>query len=65
MVDEIGITAGEIWAALNQSGNLTLAQLKKKIETSPNQLQQGIGWLAREGKLTMTKHGNSFMLSLQ
>ena len=52
MVNKIGETAGDIWAALvEESKAMTVSQLKKKTKLPENLLYMGIGWLAREDKL--------------
>jgi DNA-binding transcriptional regulator GbsR (MarR family) len=54
MVNEIGETAGEIWAALVvENGAMTFSQLKKKTRLPEDLLCMGIGWLAREDKLKL------------
>ena len=44
----IGTWAGQVWNALNESGKLTVKGLKKEKE-----LYAALGWLAREGKVSM------------
>ena len=44
----IGTWAGQVWNALNESGKLTVKGLKKATE-----LYAALGWLAREGKVSM------------
>ena len=43
----IGTWAGQVWNALNESGKLTVKGLKEK------ELYAALGWLAREGKVSM------------
>jgi hypothetical protein len=47
----IGEAAGKIWKALNVTGFMGRAQLAKATGLSNDLLNQGVGWLAREGKL--------------
>lgn len=65
MIHEIGETAGQVWQVLNENGAITFPQLKKKVKTSEELLNQSIGWLAREDKLTMEKNGKSLRLTLK
>ena len=55
MNEEIGTMAGEIWRALDANGEMTLAKLKKELQASGPLLDWGIGWLAREGKIDLTR----------
>ncbi len=66
MVNEIGETAGEIWAALDENnGAMTVSQLKKKTKLPEDLLCMGIGWLAREDKLQFSGTSESFEVSLK
>ena len=55
IVQQIGETAGKIYRSLEARKEQALSDLKKatKIENT-DLLLQGIGWLAREGKLNIT-----------
>jgi len=63
-METIGQTAGQIWEYLDRKGESTLAKLSKDLDLDNNFTQMGIGWLAREGKVSVTKKGNSTKLSL-
>lgn len=65
MIKEIGETAGKIWDLLNNSGEVSLAQIKKNIDGSADHINQSLGWLAREDKLSIVKNGNSLRVSLK
>ena len=60
----IGLTAGQIWEYLDKKGESTLAKMSKDLDLDSNFANLGIGWLAREGKINVTKRGNSTKLSL-
>ena len=48
MIYEIGETAGRVWQILNENGQTTLTQLKKKVNGSADLLNQAIGgWLVK------------------
>ena len=64
MQEEIGTTAGAIWQALNGKGELSLPSLKQQIEAKSPIFDWAIGWLAREGKLTITRHQKSYRVRL-
>lgn len=63
--EQIGSTAGAIWALLSQNGKSTLAALKKEIDAPSDLVLAGVGWLAREEKLEFTTSGRSVKLSLK
>ena len=50
-VGEIGAVAGQIWHYLEDSGPVTMTQLAKQIDAPRDVVMQGVGWLAREGKV--------------
>lgn len=49
----IGTWAGQVWNALNESGKLTVKGLKKATKLKEKELYAALGWLAREGKVSM------------
>lgn len=49
----IGTWAGQVWNALNESGKLTVNGLKKATKLKEKELYAALGWLAREGKVSM------------
>ena len=65
MQEEIGSTAGIIWHALNEKDELSLAQLKKKVNGKTPIFDWAVGWLAREGKIVITREKRSFCLRLK
>jgi len=52
--EKIGQAAGAIWTKLHDKGTtgLGLTDLKKVAGFTQDELLAGIGWLAREGKLS-------------
>lgn len=48
----IGCWAGQIWQALNEADAVGLKQLQKMTKLKAKELPYGLGWLAREGKIT-------------
>ena len=59
MMEMIGEAAGQIWNYLHVNGETTLAKMKKDLDLKANFAEMGLGWLAREGKVEMTKKGTS------
>lgn len=65
MEAEIGTAAGLIWRYLRQHGATTLAKLKNGTKLADQPLLMGLGWLAREGKLTLVRERRSLQISLR
>lgn len=62
---EIGSTAGNVWAYLNDNGPTSLAALKKNLPDSNDFIIAAIGWLAREDKLDFQPSGRTFKVTLK
>jgi hypothetical protein len=65
MQEQIGTAAGVIWTHLNQSGECSLAQLKKATGLSAPLCDWAIGWLARENVVTLTQNKRSYLIALK
>lgn len=65
MLEEIGITAGEIWHYLDEYDEASVGKLTQELKKTERQISLGIGWLAREGKLKIEKRNRAtyFMLN--
>jgi len=63
--EQIGLTAGDVWHLLNQSGPQTLAQLKKGLNGGAEFLPFAIGWLAREDKVEIAADKKSIRVHLK
>ena len=59
MMETIGQTAGQIWNYLNENGETSVAKMKKELDLKGNIAELGLGWLAREGKVEMSKKGTT------
>lgn len=64
MITEIGIVAGDIWHYLDEKGNATLDQLVKGIAKPKELLLMSLGWLAREGHVTVQGKETGYLSSL-
>ena len=64
MMEVIGQSAGKIWEYLNNNGEVTLAKIKKELDLDGNFAELGLGWLAREGKVDISKKGTSTKVKL-
>ncbi len=65
MQEEIGSTAGIIWHALNDRGELSLAKLKKAVSGKTPVFDWAVGWLAREDKIVITPTKRSFRIKFK
>jgi hypothetical protein len=62
--DSIGTIAGQVWQYLNTHGSVTLSKLAREIEAPRDLVMQGVGWLAREGKIAFHEGPRSKTISL-
>jgi len=65
METEIGNAAGNIWRYLDKHGETTLAGLKQGAKLSDQLLLMGVGWLAREDKLSFAKEGRTMKIGMK
>ena len=63
-VANIGAVAGMIWNYLDVSGPVTVSKLAKDIEAPRDAVMQGVGWLAREGKIRFDETPRSKVIAL-
>jgi len=63
-LESIGTVAGCIWEDLAQHGPMTLSRLAKEIAVPRDLVMQGVGWLAREGKVIYRKGSRSKLIDL-
>jgi len=63
-VGNIGAVAGLIWNYLDVSGPVTVSKLAKDIEAPRDAVMQGVGWLAREGKIRFDETPRSKVIAL-
>jgi len=60
----IGSIAGIIWHYLEENGPVTLSKLAKDMDAPRDTVMQGVGWLAREGKVRFDETPRSKLISL-
>lgn len=65
MIDVIGEAAGKIWQFLNAHGEASVNKVTTETGLGKNDVQRGIGWLAKEGKLNIEMKGRVETLSLK
>lgn len=64
--EKAGIIAGKIWNALNEQGTLAGKDLKKAAgKLNDKDLFLGLGWLAREGKITTAETEKDITVTLK
>lgn len=64
MITEIGITAGHIWHYLDEKKQATLEELMKSIGEKREMILMSLGWLAREGHVTLLEDKGIYRVSL-
>jgi hypothetical protein len=64
-ITQIGETAGSIWQVLNTKGPQTIAKLVKETGGPRDVVMQGLGWLAREGKVNIEEEARTRVVSLK
>jgi hypothetical protein len=64
-ITQIGEAAGTIWQILNTRGSLTIAKLVKEIDAPRDVVMQGLGWLAREDKISIDEEARTRVVSLK
>ena len=63
-VPNIGTMAGRIWHELSINGPMSVSALVKRIDVPRDYVMEGIGWLAREGKIIIHEEGRVRMVRL-
>ena len=55
----IGMAAGSVWTYLSENGPASISKISETLRLDRNEIQRAIGWLAREGKLSIERKGKS------
>ncbi len=64
MTGQIGSIAGDIFHLLDRHGEASLNDLKKELKQTPAMIQMGVGWLAREDKIVISRKGAGYLVRL-
>lgn len=64
MIEKIGTNAGKVWTLLDGAGRQNLKDVKKSTKLTDKDLYAAIGWLAREGKITLGEVEKELYISL-
>ena len=62
--EAIGAAAGKVWKYLSENGQASPSTLSKRAGLDNNEVQRALGWLAREGKITVARKGKDELISL-
>ncbi len=65
-IESIGTWAGEVYKALESTDTkiLGLKGLKKATKLKKDELMAALGWLGREGKITLTTNDEDIVVAL-
>ena len=65
-IESIGTWAGEVYKALESADTkiLGLKGLKKDTKLKKDELMAALGWLGREGKITLTTNDEDIVVAL-
>lgn len=65
-IESIGTWAGEVYKALENSDTrmLGLKLVKKATKLKKDEIMAAIGWLGREGKVTITENDEDLVITL-
>jgi hypothetical protein len=64
MITEIGIIAGEIWHYLDKHEQATLNELVKGTKKPKDLVLMSLGWLAREGHVSLGDEKTGYLSRL-
>lgn len=65
MADSIGSAAGKLWKYLDKNGASSATKIAKDTKLDAKNVQRAIGWLAKEGKLTIEMNGRTETIALK
>jgi hypothetical protein len=64
MNNEVGLTAGDVYQKLTAKGQLSMSRLKKEVNQNDVLVAMAVGWLAREGKIKLSRDRNTLTVAL-
>ena len=65
MLNTIDDAAGKVWQYLDQNGSASVTKITNETGINKNDVQRAIGWLLKEGKLSIEAVGRTETLSLK
>jgi hypothetical protein len=60
-----GVKAGIVWEALNQNGPGTIGDIVEVTGLRRELVYGALGWLSREDKISVERHGRAIVFSLR
>lgn len=65
-IESIGTWAGEVYKALeaNPTNGLGMKSLKKTTKLKKDELMSALGWLGREGKISLSSNDEEIVVTL-
>lgn len=65
-IESIGTWAGEVYKALDSTEThlLGLKEIKKATKLKKDEIMAALGWLGREGKVTLTQNDEDIVVTL-
>lgn len=63
-IESVGTVAGLVWQYLHTNGAVTLSKLARDIDAPRDLVMQGVGWLAREGKIEFQEGSRNKLIAL-
>lgn len=64
MIEKFGVNAGRLWTQLDEAGRQDIKDVKKALKLTDKDLYAALGWLAREGKITIEEVEKDLFISL-
>ena len=61
---QVEVAADIIWIRLHANGEMMIRKLRSLLRMEKSLFYQGIGWLAKDGKISVTKSGWSKKIKL-
>ena len=65
MNDHIGSVAGKVWEYISEKGEVNLSSIPRALKEKAVYVNMGVGWLAREDKLTFSEKGDKILVSVK
>jgi len=65
MIMQIGVIAGEIWRYLDEKGASMFSDIRTALTYPAEYILMSLGWLTREGHVTLKKAGEDYSISLR
>jgi hypothetical protein len=61
---DIGFLAGDLWKFLSENGESSALKIRSVLKLSQSHLYMALGWLAREGKVSIVYRDRVYWVSL-